>query len=299
MHIYQLKRLVSLLIYIKISDTKPFTNRTRCMIKRRPFFKWAGSKFNCLQEIIPHLPNGKRLIEPFTGSGVVFLNTAYPSYLLAEGNNDLIYFFTTLQREGEGLIERCRHYFQPKFNCESVYYKHRTRFNSLPLSAEKSALFLYLNRHGYNGLCRYNLKGLYNVPFGKYLKPYFPFQEMQFFYQKSQEVTFIQADFRETFAQAVPGDVIYCDPPYVPLSTTTRPFAYIQKRFEEADQIDLARLARETAAKGIPVIISNHDTEFTRHLYEEANILSFEVSRTISCLGKSRQPIKELLAVFS
>lgn len=268
------------------------------MTKIRPFLKWAGSKYNCMNEILLSLPQGKRLIEPFTGSGVVFMNTNYSSYLLAEGNLDLVTIFTKLQKHGNSFINYCQQYFKQEKNCKDAYYSLRDEFNNMSNSKKKSAIFLYLNRHGYNGLCRYNSKGKYNVPFGLYAKPYFPAQEMLMFHQKSNNTEFIHQDFRKTFALAEPGDVIYCDPPYVPLMQTTGAIRYNQKSFTNEDQIELAELAQETAAKGIPVILSNHDTEFTRHHYRKAQLKSFSVSRWISCHPDKRQPVKELIAVF-
>ena len=269
------------------------------MIKIRPFLKWAGSKYNCLENIIPFLPPGRRLIEPFAGSGVVFINTNYSSYLMAESNLDLIQLFTTLKRQGDVFINHCETYFDPKFNCEEKYYQIRSDFNVANHSEQKSAFFLYLNRHGYNGLCRYNSKGEYNVPFGLYSKPYFPREEMLFFHQKSQQAEFIYNDFRKTFEYAERGDVIYCDPPYVPLTDKAQNLPYTKKLFTIEDHIELAKLAQETAAKGIPVILSNHDTEFTRHHYQKAEIKSFHVSRFINCQKSLRQPVKELIAIFN
>ena len=83
------------------------------MTKIRPFLKWAGSKYNCLNEIISSLPPGRRLIEPFAGSGVVFMNTNYSSYILAESNPDLVQIFTILQEQGEDFVDYCQQYFQP------------------------------------------------------------------------------------------------------------------------------------------------------------------------------------------
>lgn len=269
------------------------------MAHTRAFLKWAGSKYNCLNQLIPLLPKGRRLIEPFAGSGVVCMNTPYSSYLLAETNQDLVNIYLTLKNQGDIFIEYCRTYFQPEYNAKELYYKLRSTFNSLSHSEQKSALFLYLNRHGYNGLCRYNSKGIYNVPFGLYSKPYFPEREMRLFYQKSQQVQFINSDFRKTFEWAEKGDVIYCDPPYVPLTNHIRSFAYTRQKFSLDDQIELAELARTTAAKGIPVIISNHDTDFTRHHYQKAEIVSFKVARWINCKANRRQPAKELVAVFN
>lgn len=268
------------------------------MNKVRPFLKWAGSKYNCLEHVIPSLPRGKRLIEPFAGSGVIFMNGDYPAYLLAEANPDLINLFKKLQHDGESFIEYCQAYFKPEFNCATAYYELRSEFNLLPMGKKRAAVFLYLNRHGYNGLCRYNSLGIYNVPFGLYDKPYFPREEMMLFHQKSEYATFTHNDFRKTFALAEPGDVIYCDPPYVLLTEKSKPVPYTKKQFTEEDQISLSRLAEETAARGIAVIISNHDTPFTRTHYRNAEIKSFGVSRLINCNGDGRQPVRELIAVF-
>lgn len=269
------------------------------MTKTRPFLKWVGSKYNCLDQILASLPQGNRLIEPFAGSGVILMNTQYSSYILAESNSDLIKLFKTLQKEGESFIDYCQQYFHPQTNQKDFYYEMRSQFNSLQSSKKKSALFLYLNRHGYNGLCRYNSQGIYNVPFGLYLKPYFPRKEMRLFHKKSLQVDFIHNDFRKTFQMAKPGDVIYCDPPYVPLQEYTKPVNYTEKQFSNEDQIELAELAEQTAAKGIPVIISNHDTEFTRLHYKNAQIRSFPVSRWINCRSDQRQPVTEIIAVFT
>ncbi|MGC1183045.1 Dam family site-specific DNA-(adenine-N6)-methyltransferase [Legionella sp.] len=269
------------------------------MIKIRPFLKWAGSKYNCLDKIIPFLPPGKRLIEPFSGSAVIFMNTNYAAHLLAESNLDLISLFTILQKKGNAFIDYCQNYFSSEFNCKEQYYRIRADFNQALYTQQRAAYFLYLNRHGYNGLCRYNSKGYYNVPFGLYTKPYFPRKEMQLFYEKSQSAQFIHHDFRKTFEYAERGDVIYCDPPYVPVSEKTRLLPYTQKPFTTEDQIELAELAKAAAAKGIPVILSNHDTEFVRHYYREAEIKSFSVSRFINCHTALRQPVRELIAIFN
>ena len=185
--------------------------------KTRPFLKWPGNKYRCLNHLLLHLPEAKRLIEPFTGSGAVFMNTQYEHYLLAEANGDLIQLFFYLQQEGESFIEDCFSLFSPESNNKAFYYALRTEFNEARDPRRRAMLFLYLNRHGYNGLCRYNSEGIYNVPFGRYDKPYFPRKEMVAFHQKAQMATFVQSDFRKTFETASIGDVIYCDPPYSPL----------------------------------------------------------------------------------
>jgi len=268
------------------------------MAKQRPFLKWAGGKYRCIENILPHLPKARRLVEPFTGSGAIFLNTLYPEYLLADGNQDLVNLYQQLQQEGPGFIDDCETYFNDCTNQSEQYYQYRNNFNQCDNNKLRALLFVYLNRHCYNGLCRYNLKGNYNVPFGRYKKPYFPRAELLYFYQKSQQVIFKQADFCETFSNTQPGDIIYCDPPYAPINQTSNFSAYTQKKFGEEEQILLANLAQDSAKQGIPVIISNHDTEFTRHHYRRSKIISFSVRRSINCNSSERKFIKELVAVF-
>ncbi|HVT63384.1 MAG TPA: Dam family site-specific DNA-(adenine-N6)-methyltransferase [Legionellaceae bacterium] len=267
-------------------------------MKTRPFLKWAGNKYHCLDHLLRTFPEASRLIEPFAGSAAVFMNTHYASYLLAEDNADLIALYQYIQQEGIKFIHYCRRWFLESNNTPEVYYHYRNEFNTLKKSRKRAALFLYLNRHGYNGLCRYNAKGFYNVPFGRYRKPYFPYQEMLFFYQKSQSAVFIHKDFRKTFLMAKEGDVIYCDPPYAPLKQHSNFTMYTGKKFGDTEQKILAVCAREAAKRGIFVLISNHDTEFTREQYDNAEITSFPVRRMINCKSSQRMPVKEILAIF-
>ena len=243
-------------------------------------------------------PSANRLIEPFTGSGAVFQNTDYPAYLLGEENKDLVGLFQYLQTEQESFIAYCKSFFDPLNNESQRYYALREQFNQCTDARTRAALFLYLNRHCYNGLCRYNQKGIYNVPFGRYIKPYFPEKEMRFFYNKSSHATFVQSDFRQTILLAVPGDLIYCDPPYSPLTQVSNFSTYTHKKFGEQEHKILADLATKAAARGITVIISNHDTAFTREQYQGAEIRSFDVKRWISCHSQNRLPVRELLAIF-
>jgi DNA adenine methylase len=269
------------------------------MKKTRPFLKWAGSKYNCIETILSALPTANRLIEPFTGSGAIFINSTYNAYLLAEQNMDLILLYQCLQREGLSFIDYCKTLFSEETNNRETYYRFRAEFNACADTRRRAALFLYLNRHGYNGLCRYNSQGIFNVPFGSYTKPYFPDHAMLHFYEKSRNVLFVHNDFRKTFLLAKPGDLIYCDPPYVPLSKSANFSAYTNKGFNENDQIELANLARAYASQGITVVISNHDTDFTRLHYKGSKIISFPVMRVISCNSMNRVPVQELVAIFS
>ena len=137
----------------------------------RPFLKWAGGKYRLLDRLLPSLPEGARLVEPFVGSGAVFLTAGFGSYLLCDLNPDLIGLYRTLLRDGERFIARAHALFTPENNTQEVFLRLRADFNASSDVEERSLLFLYLNRHSYNGLVRYNSRGIYNVPFGKCTAP--------------------------------------------------------------------------------------------------------------------------------
>lgn len=231
---------------------------------KKPFLKWAGGKTRLCTQINNSLPEGKRLIEPFVGSGAVFMNTNYSEYLLSDTNADLINLYQHLKNEGEEFIEFARQYFTTENNTAEVFYELRSVFNASKDSRLKSALFIYLNRHCFNGLCRYNSKGGFNVPFGRYTKPNYPEQEMRTFYEKSKLVTFVVSDFKETMSSAKKGDVVYCDPPYVPLTATASFTSYSADGFTLENQKELSDSALHLKSKGIPVLISNHSTAWTK-----------------------------------
>jgi len=265
----------------------------------KPFLKWAGGKYRLLPYIQLALPPGRRLIEPFVGSGAVFLNTSYDAYVLSDINADVIALYRVLSLHGEAFIEDCRRLFIPENNCPEVYYALRDEFNASRDLVRRAALFVYLNRHGYNGLCRYNAEGRFNVPFGRYKRPYFPEREMRYFCEKARRAEFLCVDFREVMRMAEPGDVVYCDPPYVPLSKTANFRQYAAQGFGEAEQRDLARIAEELADRGIPVLISNHLTPFTERAYRRAECRQLQVRRAISCQGARRGYAPEVLALFA
>ncbi|MEJ2435177.1 MAG: Dam family site-specific DNA-(adenine-N6)-methyltransferase [Pseudolabrys sp.] len=266
----------------------------------RPFLKWAGNKYRIIERILGMLPPGGRLIEPFAGSAAVFLNSDYERYLLADTNADLINLYKILKHEGTAFIDECAPLFTARNTRPERYYRLREEFNRCEEPRRRAALFVYLNRHGYNGLCRYNASGGFNVPFGRYKQPYFPSSEMLAFHQKAQAVraVFRPWDFTRVIESAKPGDVIYCDPPYVPLSASANFTTYSPGGFALEQQCSLARHAARAARRGIPVLISNHDTQFTQDAYQGAQLDQFQVRRYISCNGQRRKSAGELLALF-
>ena len=267
--------------------------------KQRAFLKWAGGKFRLVDALNKHLPEGNRLIEPFVGAGSVFLNTDYDEYLLCDINQDLIDLYKIVKNQPEDYIRAAKAFFVDSMNDEYEYYQIRLKFNACTNPFERSVYFLYLNRHGFNGLCRYNKKGGFNVPFGSYKKPYFPEQEIRAFSVKAQKADFRCIGYEQAFALAQSGDVIYCDPPYAPLSTTSSFTTYVGAGFSLDDQALLARHSRRTARdRKIPVLISNHDIPLTRELYHGATLNTIQVQRNISQKGSARIKVNELMALY-
>lgn len=268
-------------------------------MKQRAFLKWAGGKFRLTDEISRQLPKKACLVEPFVGAGSVFLNTDFDRYILADVNPDLINLFNTVKSDVENYIIHAQRLFtHPQANTREFYNTQRDKFNRSKDIFTRSVIFLYLNRFGFNGLCRYNKKQQYNVPFGRYKKHYFPENELRFFAEKAQKATFICADFHQTFdylEQHQDDYAVYCDPPYAPIQQESNFTAYAGGGFSLEQQQALANRAKNAK---LPVLISNHDTAFTRQIYQGAKLHTLKVQRSIGKSAQSRVKIDELLALF-
>ena len=233
------------------------------------------------------------------GAGSVFLNTDYDAYILADINSDLINLYNIVKLRTDDFVRDARTFFADEFNNSDQFYLLREEFNTSTEPYRRALLFLYLNRHCYNGLCRYNLRGEFNVPFGRYKKPYFPEEELYWFAEKSRNATFVCEHYRDTMARAAAGAVVYCDPPYAPLSATANFTAYHTNSFSIADQQSLAHLAHQLSVESrVPVLISNHDTELTRDWYQHAALYVVKARRTISRNILGRSKVNELLALY-
>lgn len=269
----------------------------------KPFLKWAGGKFKVLPHILPLTNIATQYIEPFSGSLSVALNVKAPALTLNDINSDLIELYKVLISEGDSFIDDCEQYFI-ECNTEEMYYVNRQLFNSTQDRRLKSILFLYLNRHSFNGLTRYNKKGEYNVPYGKYKSPYFPREEMRKFrevFRNKMLLRMTSCDFEDSSLYQNLNDrtVVYFDPPYIPLSATSNFTDYTTEGFTNSDQIRLRDFALRLKKYGAKVIISNHDVDVARELYCDATqIISIDVNRSVSAKGDSRGKVKELLAIY-
>lgn len=268
---------------------------------QRPFLKWAGGKYSLLPELDRLIPAGKRLIEPFVGGGSVFLNSdKHEHFLLADVNADLINLYQMLAVVPDSVIYEAMKAFR-HLNDADNYTEIREAFNAQRLDAvERAAAFLYLNRHCFNGLIRYNLDGFFNVGFGKYKAPYFPEEEIKAFKRKAHACVFMNAGFRRTLALAGDGDVVYCDPPYEPLPGTAGFTNYAAGGFSWADQISLAESCVAAHQRGAKVVISNSTAPRVIELYEQHGFTLHHVNarRAISSKGSTRETASDVVATL-
>jgi DNA adenine methylase len=271
----------------------------------KSLLKWAGNKFRVLPHLIPHVGYPNRFCEPFAGSLSVSLNVQAEEYILNDINKDLIYIYQNLTNPNDdNFIKYCEELFVPENNDKDVYLELRSYFNKSTDPLERARLFIYLNRHCFNGLSRYNKKGEFNVPFGKYDKPSCPSNEMQqfrslFLNKKSVKFTSVSFEDEMLYENLTGGDVVYFDPPYIPISETSNFTDYATEGFTHQQQVELAELCDSLANRGVKVILSNHDVPVARELYKNATIHSIQVSRTISAKGSSRKKVSEIVAVWN
>ncbi len=252
----------------------------------KPLLKWAGGKRWLVPELLGlwRAHRRRRLVEPMCGGLAVVLGLMPERALLNDVNPHLINFYRWVKA---GLA-----FTLPMENSADRYYEYRRRFNELIRTgdagtSEAAQLFYYLNRTGYNGLCRFNRRGEFNVPFGRYKRiNYGP--DLTPYQRAFAGWEFRAGDFADVPLE--PGDFVYADPPYDVEFTQ-----YAQGGFSWDDQVRLAEwLARHPG----PVVLSNQATERIIALYERLGFhLKFvDAPRMISCNG-DRTRAREVLAV--
>ena len=223
-------------------------------------------------------------MEPFSGGLAVTLGLMPATALLNDANPHLVNFYRWLQRGLRTDLEMA--------NDESLFYRHRERFNGLLASGkgasrEAAALFYYLNRTGFNGLCRFNRQGEFNVPFGRYARITYT-KDFTSYKEAFSRWTFTQGDLEAVAAE--PDDFVYADPPYDVEFT-----AYAKDGFSWADQ---ERTAVWLAKHRGPVVLVNQATARIEALYRSLGfaIGFLDAPRRISCTG-DRSPAREIIAM--
>ena len=257
----------------------------------RPFLKWAGGKRQLLGQLRRFVPAAfERYHEPFLGSGALFFDLFRRGQLqghacrLTDLNADLIGCYQAVARDVGGVARALRRLAAAhERNGPAAYYRVRDElFNPRRLERpaiddrdryppDLAAMFIYLNRTGYNGLFRLNGRGEFNVPAGRYARPRICDEETLRAVAEvlaRPEIEIGAASFLSLDAEAAPGDFVYFDPPYVPLTTTARFTSYTPGSFSEDDQRQLRDLAVRLARRGCSVVLSNSAAPLVSTLYE-------------------------------
>ena len=264
----------------------------------RPVLKWAGGKRRLRFEIDKLLPQDhfrRNYHEPFFGGGALFFHLEPRGGSINDVNERLIRFYKVVREHPLELIDEVNRYEYGK----ERYYELRTRFNEEELGpVEEAAIFLYLNKTGYNGLYRVNSKNKFNVPFGRYKKPTIvhPDRIMMASRLFSRFEIFCE---RFTYVKGVAkeGDLVYLDPPYLPKSDTADFTAYSKLGFGLDDHLMLRNLCLELDKKGVYFIQSNSFVEPIMDAYRdtEFRIHTVKVSRAINRVITDRGRISEVL----
>ncbi len=268
--------------------------------KPRPFLKWAGGKRALMQDILARIPDGEidLFVEPFLGGGALFLELAgqgrIKKAILNDRNPELVHTWRTVRDDPEGIINAIGQWHPD----EETYYAVRALDGTSMSDADRAARVLWLNRTCFNGLYRINRSGQFNVPFGKYKKPRLVDEDnLRAVSAALQNVTLYDIDFEGVLAMAGPGALVYCDPPYWPMSDTACFTAYDGNPFRTEDQERLAEAFANLPSQGARGILSNSWTDQTVELYERHDLHIGQVfcRRNINRNGANRGPVPEIM----
>lgn len=260
----------------------------------RPFIKWAGGKRSLVEQFRPHLPTSfGRYYEPFVGSAALFFSLQPAKASLADTNERLIRTYVGLQNDVDAVIELLRTYPHDR----DFFTELRSKPIDQGSDAEVAAWFIYLNKTGYNGLYRVNSKNRFNVPFGDYKRPNICDEaRLRDCARRLKGVRLAVQDFEKSARRARKGDLVYFDPPYVPLSATSSFTSYTKHGFGDDAQRRLRDLALELKRRGAHVFVSNSSAPAVYELYGDGfELIEIRARRSINSKGGGRGEITELL----
>ncbi|MFS8740536.1 DNA adenine methylase [Synechococcus sp. WC10meta] len=273
--------------------------RGREHLKARPFLKWAGGKWGLLSQYEPFFPRDWGTYhEPFLGGGAVFFHLAqvYPErgFVLSDINADLVNAYCCVRDRVEEVVALLA--YHQAHHSRDYYYALRA---SKPVDpVQRAARLIYLNKTCYNGLYRENASGEFNVPLGRYRNPRIcDADNLRAASRVLQRAKILVQSFEQVLERAQPGDFVYLDPPYYPVSETSSFTAYSQYAFGQAEQIRLREVFGILADRGVHVLLSNSDCTFVRELYRGYPIHTIVASRAINCHGRKRGPVTEVLVL--
>lgn len=272
-------------------------NNTGQSPKPGPVLKWAGGKRQLLPELVKRVPDAFAAYhEPFVGGGALFFELGSQGRLtrayLSDINPSLIDVYLALRDCVDETIELLKQHR----NEESYYYQIRAlKPEELSLPA-RAARIIYLNKTCYNGLFRENRSGQFNVPFGLHKNPTICDEpNLRAVSRQLQSVDISRRHFSSILETASPGDFVYLDPPYHPVSSTANFTSYDRNGFGVREQIQLRDVFRELTSRGVRVMLSNSDTPFIRELYAGHLVFQVYASRFVNSKASCRGKVPEVI----
>lgn len=256
-------------------------------MKAKPFLKWAGGKTQLLPELRKHIPDQfNRYIEPMMGAGAMFFDLQPKHAILADSNEELVNAYIVVRDSVEELISKLKHFK----NDEKIYYEIRSQ-DPLGLSpVYRAARLIYLNKTCFNGLYRVNKQGQFNVPFGHRKNPTIcDADNLRAASQALTGVKVLLGDYLKTLKKnAQPGDFIFLDPPYHPVSNYADFKRYTKEFFYEEDHVSLRDEVDRLVQNGCYVLLTNSNTDFVRDLYKRYSYFVVDTRRNISSKAATR-----------
>ncbi|MDQ5951169.1 MAG: adenine methylase [Patescibacteria group bacterium] len=272
--------------------------------KARPFVKWAGGKTRVVPLMLDFFPEEfNRYYEPFLGGGALYFSISPQNGCLNDINCVLIEAYLHIRDDLEGIIKDLNKIQRIYYSLDGIeskskfYYEQREKFNSLnKTSLHRSALFIFLNKTGYNGMYRENASGKFNIPFGKRLKPIIcDSDNLTQVSNVLKQIDIKCGSYDKALKEAKSGDFIYFDPPYEPLNRTSSFTEYQAGGFVQDDQRKLSKVFKKLSDKGCKVMMSNSTADLVYELYDEYFINKISVSRGINATKSKRDKIEELI----
>lgn len=259
-----------------------------------PVVKWAGGKRQLLDKITERMPKKYNCYyEPFIGGAAVLFGLQPKEGVINDINGELINLYRTIKDDPEEFNRIIKELDSADCDKE-YYYKQRENYNNKIIANEKdpelAALFVWLNKHCFNGLYRVNKKGLFNVPYNNKNGSTASADEnnINLISEYLKGIRILEGDFEESVAEAKEGDFIFIDSPYAPINATSFE-DYTKEGFSEEEHRRLANLFKELDKKGCYCMLTNHDVPLIRELYNDYNIEVVEVKRLINRNASNRK----------
>ncbi|MBD5584897.1 MAG: DNA adenine methylase [Clostridia bacterium] len=257
----------------------------------KPFVKWAGGKRQLLDEISRRLPDTYGdYYEPFLGGGAVLFGLQPKNAFVCDINPNLVDTYRSIRDDVDGVLDMLR-LFDSSVATKETYMDFRDTYNhGVDVSdAERAALFIWLNKHAFNGLYRENSKGEFNVPFNnKTSGDSFDEDNLREVSAYLRSVDLSTGDFEEFLERPREGDFVYVDSPYVPVSDTANFTGYAKDGFSYEDHKRLMESLYGLSRRGVKWMMSNNDVDLVRYWYKIYNIQSVDVRRSINAKGNRK-----------